>query len=88
MVVIAILFATIRILTPLLMFIWCGIGKNWHAPKKAFRPTAGQTSYAKRLEERKAMAVMKEKEKEMKEEKEATRQVGCFYGLKYQYSDT
>ncbi|EFE34851.1 uncharacterized protein ARB_06617 [Trichophyton benhamiae CBS 112371] len=49
-------------------------GKNWHAPKKAFRPTAGQTSYAKRLEERKAMAVMKEKEKEMKEEKEATRQ--------------
>ncbi|KAK2871614.1 hypothetical protein FQN49_003003 [Arthroderma sp. PD_2] len=49
-------------------------GKNWHAPKTAFRPTAGQTSYAKRLEERKAMAVMKEKEKEMKEEKEAVRQ--------------
>ncbi|EFR02209.1 hypothetical protein MGYG_05212 [Nannizzia gypsea CBS 118893] len=48
-------------------------GKNWHAPKTAFRPTAGQTSYAKRLAERKAMSVVKEKEQEMKDEKEATR---------------
>lgn len=34
------------------------------------------------------MAVMKEKEKEMKEEKEATRQVGCIYSLKCQKKDT
>lgn len=50
-------------------------GKNWHEPKKPFRPTAGLTSYQKRLEERKAREAMKEKEKEMKEEKEAERQV-------------
>lgn len=53
-------------------------GKNWHEPKKPFRPTAGLTSYQKRLEERKAREAMKEKEKEMKEEKEAERQVGEF----------
>ena len=50
-------------------------GKNWHETKKPFRPTAGLTSYQKRLEERKAREAMKEKEKEMKEEKEAERQV-------------
>ncbi|EEH39291.2 Nop16-like protein CgrA [Paracoccidioides lutzii Pb01] len=49
-------------------------GKNWHGTKTPFRPTAGQTSYSKRLEERKARDVMKEKEKEMKDEKEAERQ--------------
>ncbi|KAL2216867.1 hypothetical protein M432DRAFT_592023 [Thermoascus aurantiacus ATCC 26904] len=49
-------------------------GKNWHAPKKPFRPGAGLTSYAKRLEERKHMAAVKEREREMKEEKEAERQ--------------
>ncbi|KGM92593.1 rRNA-processing protein CGR1 [Paracoccidioides brasiliensis Pb18] len=49
-------------------------GKNWHGTKTPFRPTAGQTSYLKRLEERKARDVMKEREKEMKDEKEAERQ--------------
>ncbi|EEP76585.1 predicted protein [Uncinocarpus reesii 1704] len=49
-------------------------GKNWHDTKAAFRPTKGLTSYARRLDERKAMAAIKEKEKEMKEEKEAERQ--------------
>jgi rRNA-processing protein CGR1 len=52
------------------------LGKQWHEPKSAFRPKAGNTTYEKRQEERKAMAVMKAKEKEMKEEKEAERQVG------------
>lgn len=51
------------------------LGKQWHEPKKAFRPTTGQTSYAKRVEERKAQAAVKAKEREMKEEKEAERQV-------------
>ncbi|KAI4122020.1 MAG: hypothetical protein LQ347_006653 [Umbilicaria vellea] len=50
-------------------------GKQWHALKTAFRPTAGQTSYAKRTEDRKAMAAMKAKEKEMKDEKETERRV-------------
>ncbi|KAL9088567.1 MAG: hypothetical protein Q9165_006087 [Trypethelium subeluteriae] len=50
-------------------------GKQWHQPKKAFRPTAGLTSYAKRTEERKAQAAFKAREKEMKYEKEAERQV-------------
>lgn len=50
-------------------------GKQWHEPKSAFRPKAGNSSYAKRLEERKAMSAVKAKEKEMKEEKEAERQV-------------
>jgi rRNA-processing protein CGR1 len=50
-------------------------GKQWHEPKSAFRPKAGNSSYAKRLEERKAMGAVKAKEKEMKEEKEAERQV-------------
>ncbi|KLJ06247.1 hypothetical protein EMPG_10333 [Blastomyces silverae] len=49
-------------------------GKNWHDNKTPFRPTSGQTSYAKRLEERKAHEAMKEREKEMKDEKEAERQ--------------
>ncbi|KAK8203874.1 hypothetical protein HDK77DRAFT_486289 [Phyllosticta capitalensis] len=49
-------------------------GKHWHQPKKAFRPTAGLTSYAKRAEERKALAAVKAKEKELKDEKEAARQ--------------
>ena len=52
-----------------------GTGKQWHAPKSAFRPTAGQTLYAKRTEIQKAQAVTKAKEREMKGEKEAERQV-------------
>jgi rRNA-processing protein CGR1 len=43
--------------------------------KTPFRPTAGQTSYAERLRERKNMAALKEKEKEMRQEKVAERQV-------------
>jgi len=50
-------------------------GKQWHDQKTAFRPKAGLTSYAKRTEERKALAAVKAKEKEMKDEKEAERQV-------------
>ncbi|GAW15973.1 hypothetical protein ANO14919_053950 [Xylariales sp. No.14919] len=49
-------------------------GKQWHAPRKAFRPAAGLTSYEQREKKRLAMAVTKAKEKEMKEEKEAERQ--------------
>lgn len=52
------------------------LGKNWHTPKKAFRPTSGLKSYEKRLQERNDMAAMKEREKELKDEKEAERQVG------------
>ncbi|SZF04366.1 unnamed protein product [Blumeria hordei] len=48
-------------------------GKQWHEPKAAFRPRAGNQSYEKRVEARKAMALTKAKEKEMKEEKEDTR---------------
>ncbi|KAH8820349.1 Cgr1 family-domain-containing protein [Xylogone sp. PMI_703] len=51
-----------------------GVGKQWHEPKSAFRPKAGNTSYEKRLEARKAAAAVKAKEREMKEEKEAERQ--------------
>lgn len=51
------------------------LGKQWHAQKSAFRPKAGHTSYEKRTQERKAMAAMKAKEKEMKDEKEDERQV-------------
>lgn len=53
------------------------LGKQWHAPKSAFRPKAGNASFEKRQEERKAMATVKAKEKEMKEEKEAERQVSA-----------
>jgi rRNA-processing protein CGR1 len=51
------------------------IGKQWHGEKKAFRPTSGLTSYEKRAKDRVAQAAMKAKEKELKEEKEADRQV-------------
>ncbi|PNY25504.1 rRNA-processing protein CGR1 [Tolypocladium capitatum] len=49
-------------------------GKQWHLPKKAFRPTAGLTSYEKRTKERVAMVQMKAKEKEMKNERDELRQ--------------
>jgi rRNA-processing protein CGR1 len=49
------------------------VGKNWHEPKKAFRPTAGQTSYEKRKEQEKIAQVAKAREQEMKDEKEAER---------------
>lgn len=54
-------------------------GKNWHDTKKAFRPGAGLTSYAKRLEARKHQEAVKEREREMREEKEAERQVGSLF---------
>jgi hypothetical protein len=50
-------------------------GKNWHENKAAFRPLAGQTSYAKRAEKQKQENEVKKMEKEMKEEKEQERQV-------------
>lgn len=50
-------------------------GKQWHETKKAFRPTAGQTSYAKRVARESQAAEVKKIEKEMKEEKEEERQV-------------
>ncbi|KAI9743539.1 MAG: hypothetical protein M1818_002853 [Claussenomyces sp. TS43310] len=49
-------------------------GKQWHEPKSAFRPKAGNSGWEKRSAERVAMAAVKAKEKEMKEEKEAERQ--------------
>ena len=51
------------------------LGKQWHPVKKAFRPKAGNTSYEKRKQQDDAVAATKAKEKEMKEEKEAARQV-------------
>lgn len=48
-------------------------GKNWHASKKAFRPTAGLTSYEKRKHADDAKKTMKAKEQEMKDEKEQER---------------
>ncbi|RKF81312.1 rRNA-processing protein cgrA [Golovinomyces cichoracearum] len=48
-------------------------GKQWHEPKTAFRPRAGNSSFAKRAVERTAMLAVKAKENEMKQEKEAIR---------------
>ncbi|KAK4193419.1 hypothetical protein QBC35DRAFT_446557 [Podospora australis] len=48
-------------------------GKQWHAPKKAFRPASGLTSYEVRTKARLAQQATKAKENEMKEEKEAER---------------
>lgn len=58
---------------PIVAFVF--LGKNWHDNKRAFRPTAGLTSYAKRQELRKHQDAVKEREREMKQEKEAERQV-------------
>ncbi|KAJ2981820.1 hypothetical protein NQ176_g1791 [Zarea fungicola] len=49
-------------------------GKQWHAQKSAFRPTAGLTSYEKRQAERALMSQVKAKENEMKAEKKEERQ--------------
>lgn len=59
------------------------IGKQWHALKSAFRPKAGQSSYARRTEERVSLAATKAKEKEMKDTKEAERQVYSYKKVKY-----
>ena len=50
-------------------------GKAWHNPSKAFRPTSGQTSYAKRVVRQAQEAETKKIEKEIKEDKEAEREV-------------
>ena len=52
-------------------------GKQWHAPKKAFRPGSGLITFAKRMEEKKAKATMKAKENEMKQEKAEEREVSA-----------
>ncbi|TLD28751.1 hypothetical protein PspLS_04160 [Pyricularia sp. CBS 133598] len=49
-------------------------GKNWHAPRKPFRPGSGLTAYEKRAKDRVTMSAIKAKEKEMKDEKEAEKQ--------------
>lgn len=55
-------------------------GKQWHEPKKAFRLTAGQTSYAKRVAREAQAAEVKKVENEMKGEKEQERQVrACLF---------
>lgn len=51
------------------------LGKQWHAPKKAFRPGSGLTPYEQRAKARVAQAAAKAKERELKEEKEAERKV-------------
>ena len=48
-------------------------GKQWHTPKTAFRPTAGQTPYAKRMELKKAEQATRALEREMKEAKQDER---------------
>jgi len=48
-------------------------GKQWHNPKKPFRPASGQSSYAKRKERDATKAANKALEQEMKEEKVAER---------------
>ena len=56
-------------------------GKQWHQTRKPFRPTAGQTSYAKRVTKQAQEAEVKKLETEMKAEKEDLRQVRPhFYG--------
>lgn len=53
-------------------------GKAWHHPSKAFRPTSGQTSYARRVAREAQEKEVKTLEKEMEAEKEEERQVGCY----------
>jgi len=55
------------------------IGKQWHEPRKAFRPASGLTSYEKRAKDRIAQTLVKAKEKELKDEKESERQVRWFH---------
>jgi len=50
-------------------------GKQWHDNKAPFRPRANQSSWEKRSADRAALAAVKAKEKELKEEKESERQV-------------
>ena len=65
---------TLRITDRLMKGVMSG-SVRWRVRAQAFRPRSNQTSYAKRTEERKALAAVKAKEKEMTDEKEAERQV-------------
>lgn len=56
-------------------------GKHWHEPKRPFRPNAGQTSYAKRVERQAQEAEVKKLEREMKAEKEDERQVCGWFAI-------
>jgi len=49
-------------------------GKQWHAPRAAFRPGSGLTSFEQRKKLRDEQKMVKAKEKELKDEKEAERQ--------------
>lgn len=66
---------SVRLQTKQLLTISPPAGKQWHEPKKAFRPTKGLTTYEKRTKERAAMLQMKAKEKELKDDKEQARKV-------------
>ena len=55
-------------------------GKQWTEQKKAFRPTSGQTTFAKRMMKQSQAAEVKKIEKEMKAEKEEERQVNPSHG--------
>ncbi|PHH77866.1 hypothetical protein CDD82_3310 [Ophiocordyceps australis] len=48
-------------------------GKQWHEPKKPFRPTAGLTTFEKRLKERVATEQLRAKVQEMRAEREEQR---------------
>ncbi|KAF1840048.1 uncharacterized protein K460DRAFT_372027 [Cucurbitaria berberidis CBS 394.84] len=50
-------------------------GKQWHDNKTAFRPRSNQTTYEKRAAADRALAAVKAKEKEMKAEKAADKQL-------------
>lgn len=53
-----------------------GIGKQWKPTKTAFRPKAGVSkSWDIKMKEKAALQAMKAKEKELKDEKEAEKQV-------------
>lgn len=52
-------------------------GKQWQEQKSAFRPKAGNTSYAKRVQKQAQEAEVKKIEGEMKAEKEDDRQVSA-----------
>ena len=60
-------------------------GKQWHDNKTAFRPRANQTSWDKRTADRKALAAVKAKEKELKAEKEAERQASFARACMFAY---
>ena len=55
---------------------YISLGKNWKSPKTAFRPQLGhKTTWETRSKARKHQELVKAKEKELRDEKEAIRQV-------------